>query len=99
LFICFSSVKYATQLLYASQPFLHSSSNELLENLFVCSISTIVGTNGLNSADVPLSNKQTDKILLATVKPRVSGNMRLDFHHLVQHFASPKVSLVMTTNI
>jgi len=27
----------------------------------VCSISTILGTNGLNSADVPLSNKQTNK--------------------------------------
>jgi len=28
---------------------------------FVCSISTILGTNGLNSADVLLSNKQTNK--------------------------------------
>jgi len=27
----------------------------------VCSTSTILGTNGLNSADVPLSNKQTNK--------------------------------------
>jgi len=27
---------------------------------FVCSISTILGTNGLNCADVPLSNKQTN---------------------------------------
>jgi len=26
----------------------------------VCSTSTILGTNGLNSADVPLSNKQTN---------------------------------------
>jgi len=31
-------------------------------NQFVCSISTILGINGLNSADVPLSNKQTNKI-------------------------------------
>jgi len=26
----------------------------------MCSISTIIGTNGLNNADVPLSNKQTN---------------------------------------
>jgi len=27
----------------------------------ICSTSTILGTNGLNSADVPLSYKQTNK--------------------------------------
>jgi len=29
---------------------------------FICSTSTILGTNGLNSADVQLSNKQTNKL-------------------------------------
>jgi len=31
------------------------------EGCLICSTSTILGTNGLNSADVPLSNKQTNK--------------------------------------
>jgi len=35
----------------------------------ICSTSTILGTNGLHTADVPLSNKQTNKqnILLAVL--------------------------------
>jgi len=28
----------------------------------ICSTSTILGTNGPNSADVPLSNKQTNRL-------------------------------------
>jgi len=36
-----------------------SAFNQL--NLLVYSTSTILGTDGLNSADVPLSNKQTNK--------------------------------------
>jgi len=35
--------------------------------LVVCFISTILGTNGLNSADVPLSNKQTNKLIIGVL--------------------------------
>jgi len=34
--------------------------------LLVKSVTTILGTNGLNSADVPLSNKQTNELIKLT---------------------------------
>jgi len=46
------------------QLYLSTNLDHIFLVWFVCSTSIILGTNGLNSADVPLSNEETNKLII-----------------------------------
>jgi len=59
-YLFFPNISTSTLLLYVDQKsFLLLVYYKLFLTCLICFISTSLGTNSLNNADVPLSNKQT----------------------------------------
>jgi len=62
-----------------------------------CFISTILGTNSLSSADVPLSNKQTDTSLGSTIDWALF--LQYGFAHVPQHIIIGPMVVLDTTEL